>query len=389
MFKHFTSIFILLLCFTACNDHVKRAEVANINLTLENGASQKIIIERIDPTEIVVVDSVVCDKNGAVLIRLFPKSQEMYLLRFIDHSFIPLIVQKNSSTNISANFNNIGETFFISEGIESKQITRYFRRLFHDQRISDSLAMVLNRAATSDFEKTRTELYNLYNNLYDNHKIFAEDLIHNNPSALSNLFILNQNIGQQRIFDIQNDSSLFFLVDDSLLCTFPQNEHVLKNHERIGQFRTSIIVKELAKQRLNPGNKAPDLLLTDINGTNHSLNALSGKTVLIAFWASWDGNFKNDIQILKILYNDYKKKGFEIMAISMDEKEEFWKNAVKAQKAPWINASDLKNVHSPLIKMYNLDENLPIYYLIDEKGIIIAQDPTLIELDNLLYEKYK
>lgn len=390
MNKKLLTLCMLVCILSACfNNSVKRAELAVIQLTLQNGANQKVIIERIDPTEIVTIDSAICDQSGKATIRIEPNDIDMLILQFSDHSFIPLIIEKNSHTVVSADFNNIGTSFNISEGFESEVINPYFRHLFNTKAQSDSLAFALNNATTnSDYEKTRSILIQKFDDLFNAHKHFSDSLIRRRPSALSNLFILNQNIGKQRIFEIQNDSSVFFLVDDSLINHFPKNEHVIKNHERVNDFRKTIVIQQLAEQRLSVGNQSPDFSLVDINGKVVTLNQFRGKTVLIAFWASWDGKFKNDLEILKIMYNDYKKKGFEIVAVSMDEKENFWKNAVASQKVSWINVSDLKNVHSPLIQLFNLNDDLPIFYLVDEKGIILAQKPSLREIDDILYSKY-
>lgn len=389
MNKHLFFLCIIACLFSACqNDTVKRAELAHIQLSLQNGADQKVIIERIEATEIVTIDSVICDASGKASIRIEPEDVDMLILQFANHAFIPLIAEKNSHISVTADYNDINATFSITDGYESDIITAYFRQLFRSQKQADSLGVVLNNATASpDFESTRSQLIQSFENLFIIHKHFADSVIRRHPSALSNLFILNQNIGRQRIFDISTDSSLFFLVDDSLTKRFPQNAHVLKNHERVNDFRKTLLVQQLAAQRLSVGHQAPDFSLTDIDGKAFTLSQLQGKIVLIAFWASWDGKFRNDLEMLKIMYNDYKKRGFEIVAVSMDEKDNFWKNAVDAQKVSWINVSDLKNIHSPLIQLYNLDENLPVFYLVDAKGFIIAQNPSMREIDDLLYEK--
>lgn len=391
MKKIFVALMASLMLVACQSDSVKRAELAYIQINLQNGGFQNIIVEKITPKEIVVIDSVTCDKNGNALIRLIPNDEEMLLLQFSNnHSFIPLIVNKNTTTTVTADFRNIESTFCITDGFESEHITHYFRHLFRDKKLSDSLAEVLNEATISpDFSKIREATISMYNEIYHNHKSFADSMIRNYPAALSNLFILNQSIGKQRLFEMTTDSSLYFLVDDSLTNRYPSNEHVLRNHEIVGNYRTALVVKKMAQQRLSSGNKAPDFILKDIHGQDFSLNSLRGKDVLIIFWASWDGKFRNDLSMLKTMYKDYKNSGFEIVAVSMDEKEKLWKNAVEHQQVSWINVADLKGVHSPLVRMYNLGNELPEYYLIDKEGIIIAQHPSMVEIDDVLYQQRK
>ena len=58
---------------------------------------------------------------------------------------------------------------------------------------------------------------------------------------------------------------------------------------------------------------------------------------------------------------------------------------LKKQNAKWVNVSDLKGAASPLIQLYNLSEKLPVYYLIGSDGIIMAQFPSMMEIDEMLY----
>jgi alkyl hydroperoxide reductase subunit AhpC len=84
------------------------------------------------------------------------------------------------------------------------------------------------------------------------------------------------------------------------------------------------------------------------------------------------------------MYDDYKGKGVEFIAVSMDQDETTWKEAVKKQRVKWLNVSDLKSSSSPLIQLYNLPDKLPVYFLIGHDGIILAQYPSMMEIDSIL-----
>lgn len=62
--------------------------------------------------------------------------------------------------------------------------------------------------------------------------------------------------------------------------------------------------------------------LTDIDGKPVSLTDYKGKVVMIDFWATWCGPCRQAIPHLKELYEDNREKGFEILAIAMDENGE-------------------------------------------------------------------
>lgn len=46
-------------------------------------------------------------------------------------------------------------------------------------------------------------------------------------------------------------------------------------------------LKKLRMAHIDPGIKAPELRLTDLNRNQVSLSQLRGKAVLLYFWASW------------------------------------------------------------------------------------------------------
>jgi peroxiredoxin len=175
------------------------------------------------------------------------------------------------------------------------------------------------------------------------------------------------------------------LIDRNLFGRLPDNPHVIKFHEEVAAYKQELAVKQLAAQRLAPGNKAPDFSLFYLSGKWITLSDFHDKIVLLSFWASWEKGTPNNLEMLKIMYDDYKGKGVEFIAVSMDKDETIWKELVKKQRVKWLNVSDLKSSASPLIQLYNLPEKLPVYYLIGHDGIILAQHPSMMEIDELLY----
>ena len=64
------------------------------------------------------------------------------------------------------------------------------------------------------------------------------------------------------------------------------------------------------------GGRLPDLAKMGLKGT---LPATAGKVVLVDFWASWCGPCKQSFPALERLYEKYSKRGFVIIAVSVDE----------------------------------------------------------------------
>ena len=74
----------------------------------------------------------------------------------------------------------------------------------------------------------------------------------------------------------------------------------------------AILVFEVAKNK-----QAPDVTFTTIAGKEISMASLKGKVVLVNFWATECRACVTEMPALVSIYNEYKAKGFEIIAVAM------------------------------------------------------------------------
>jgi thiol-disulfide isomerase/thioredoxin len=70
------------------------------------------------------------------------------------------------------------------------------------------------------------------------------------------------------------------------------------------------------------GKDAPSFRGVSLDGKVYTSQDLKGKTVLLDFWASWCGPCKRSMPTTEKLYQDYKSKGFLILAVDVGEKRE-------------------------------------------------------------------
>jgi len=109
-----------------------------------------------------------------------------------------------------------------------------------------------------------------------------------------------------------------------------------------------------------------------------------GKYVLLDFWSSTCIPCLRMAPYMKQLYNTYRDKGFEIIAISLDTKREDWIAALQKHGISGIQVSSLKGGDDPIAKYYGV-EQMPAMVLIDPNGNNAgAIDPT--KLDQKLAE---
>ncbi len=84
-------------------------------------------------------------------------------------------------------------------------------------------------------------------------------------------------------------------------------------------------------------------------------------------------------------YQQYKDKGFTILGVSFDEKNDRWKQAIRQDNLTWTHVSDLKGWKNEVGKLYGI-RAIPQNLLVDPEGKIIARNLRAEELGRKLEE---
>jgi len=129
----------------------------------------------------------------------------------------------------------------------------------------------------------------------------------------------------------------------------------------------------------NIGNVAPDLKFNNPAGQALDLYSNKGYYVLVDFWASWCGPCRGENPNVVATYKQYKDKkfkgakGFKIFSVSLDQNSAAWTAAIKQDGLEWPDhVSDLKGWGSAAAQLYGV-QSIPNNFLIDPKGVIIAE----------------
>ena len=139
-----------------------------------------------------------------------------------------------------------------------------------------------------------------------------------------------------------------------------------------------VVLKDRGTQPRNVtlanGSLFPEVNLRDPQGNLVPLSSLKGKVVLVEFWASYstvctETNCYHYVPV----YEQYKGKGFEIYAISIDSSARHWQRAIDRDQLPWINVADLSGALPPHFPAAN-PQDLPKTYLLDREGKIIGKN---------------
>ena len=136
-------------------------------------------------------------------------------------------------------------------------------------------------------------------------------------------------------------------------------------------------------------DKPLDIRFTALDGREVDLAKLKGKVVLIEFWSTSCGPCIGEMPAIKAAYDKFHERGFEVVAISLDDKEAALRKFVVENKLPWPQHFDGKGWENQFAVRYGIFA-IPTMWLVDKRGNLRdtqARGATERRIESLLAEK--
>jgi thiol-disulfide isomerase/thioredoxin len=123
---------------------------------------------------------------------------------------------------------------------------------------------------------------------------------------------------------------------------------------------------ELARAKM-----APNFQLTTLDGRTLTLESLTGKVVLIDFWATWCGPCREALPHIRSIAKKFDGQPFVVLSISLDTDEAKWKDFVGKNGMTWMQYRD-GSFEGRISKQFGVT-GIPATFTIDADGVLEDQ----------------
>jgi len=380
----FLLMLFFLLLFSSCKQGVNNTEN---NCTIEVrfdsiDFSGTVYLERLDPFKTYIEDSIYIKPDKKNVFSIKPKQfPDIYIIRFNKEQAITIIIDSNSHIIVNINKSPFNSNYSIENSLESQLVAKNNTIVNKHIDIFDK-AYSKYRSAPRDgnFSQLRKSTDSI---LYQNNSDLYYELknsIESNQTSLASILAIYSKFGENSIFDMKIDSSLFISLSKSLLLKYPDNTHVQFLNNNVYELLNNIRLKEIRESKLNTGNIFPDITLNSLENKQYNLKSTHSKYIIVYLWQSKYKKFWETNPVLKELYKNNDRKTLEIIGISFEQDKLSWANYCSMEKMNWINL-----ISGPENEvLINPIGKYPRVFILDSNFKILNKDACINELKTFL-----
>ncbi len=133
------------------------------------------------------------------------------------------------------------------------------------------------------------------------------------------------------------------------------------------------------------GDAAPSIQGTNKDGKPINLQNVEGKYIVLYFYDPDCSHCRQQTPILKNVYDMYRTKGLEVMAVNIGSDPERWKKYIEEKSLTWVNAMG-GETSSQLMQDYHI-MSTPSVYILDENKNILVNYLKVPELETYFAQK--
>jgi peroxiredoxin len=124
----------------------------------------------------------------------------------------------------------------------------------------------------------------------------------------------------------------------------------------------------IAQPELARGRIAPAFMVTTSDGQNISLDNLTGKVVLLDFWATWCAPCREALPHIRDIAQKFQGQPLVVLSISLDDSPQKWKDFITKNEMTWPQYCD-GGFTGPVARLFGVDA-IPHTFTIDADGML-------------------
>ena len=377
--RHLTSFLLtVLLAGVSCrNDSVK------LSGRIDTDCPSDLILELVNSTGPVAVDTIRTDKKGIFNIKIVPPydGPNLYSLNMNDYR-IPLLLSAGEKVFVALDSRNPAD--YRVEGSDESQLVAGLKHMMDAGTMTLDSLLTLAHAASGDRQQL---LLKQYAADYARLKRRQIEFIVANAGSMAAVYALYQHFPFDEVLGGQDNDVVYYrLVADSVQKHYPNSPYLAAVNSYIRSVDSGAELLRMIGESIDNPSSYPDISLPDMYGNSHRLSELHGKVILLDFWSAGSDAAAIRNAELKHLYEKYHMAGFEIFQVGLNSSKKDWLNAVQMQQLPWISVCDFKGFDSYAARIYNI--SAADNFIIDSDGEIIAHTVNVERLRDILNQRF-
>lgn len=362
--SRFSSLFA---CVAAILTVASCSNVANVDVQIEGLPSTEVVVKQLDLNKNTVLDTLVTDHFGKISFKVeLEEGQPDFIYVFKgDEKLVSLLLQAGDNVSVKADASG---NYTVTGSPESEKLAQVEKDYAAAVTKMETLAASFDGASSQEAEAIRKSVTSEYVSYYRSRVRYVME----NSKSLTVIPVFYQVLGGNlSVFGQPTDAIHFMNVSDSLATVYPDSKYVkaLRKQAEARKGQMELMARLESADEIG----FPDISLPDIKGEKVRLSDLDAKVIMVQFWTATEAAQKMlNIDVLKPLYEEFHKKGFEIYQVALDPDKTLWASVVREQKLPWISVCDGLGAKSPYMLLYNLP-GLPATYIISNGELVDGQ----------------
>lgn len=365
--KNMSRFSSLFACVAAILTVASCSNVANVDIQIEGLSSTEVVVKQLDLNKNTVLDTLVTDHFGKISFKVeLEEGQPDFIYVFKgDEKLVSLLLQSGDNVSVKADASG---NYTVTGSPESEKLAQVEKDYAAAVTKMETLAASLDGASSQEAEAIRKSVTSEYVSYYRSRVRYVME----NSKSLTVIPVFYQVLGGNlSVFGQPTDAIHFMNVSDSLATVYPDSKYVkaLRKQAEARKGQMELMARLESADEIG----FPDISLPDIKGEKVRLSDLDAKVIMVQFWTATEAAQKMlNIDVLKPLYEEFHKKGFEIYQVALDPDKTLWASVVREQKLPWISVCDGLGAKSPYMLLYNLP-GLPATYIISNGELVDGQ----------------